>query len=100
MPVICSRIVVYFQHIYPSHAEARCFCAGGKWKDARRVTPVSYTHLAAEFMCRQNEKSPSWVTREPENVLAIAATANEKAVGMKKDGVLAGYLLTLSLIHI
>lgn len=38
LPVICSRIVVYFQHIYPSHAEARCFCAEGKWKDARRVT--------------------------------------------------------------
>ena len=35
-------------------------------------------------MCRQNEKRPSWVTREPENVLAIAATANEKAVGMKR----------------
>ena len=67
-----------------------------KQTDTRGISfvPLSEAEGAAEFMCRQNEKRPSWVTREPENVLAIAATANEKAVGMKKDGVLAGYLLT------
>nr|WP_308628330.1 GNAT family N-acetyltransferase [uncultured Eisenbergiella sp.] len=56
--------------------------------------PLREAEGAAAFVCRKNEERPFRVTREPESVLAIVETANERPLAIKKDGVLAGYLLT------
>ena len=56
--------------------------------------PLREAEGAAAFVCRKNEERPFWVTREPESVLTIVETADERPLAIKKDGQLAGYLLT------